>query len=388
MKRLLIVTYEFPPLLGGAGSYASDLAVGLSKVGHKVDIVTYTHNTNFTNKITHYETNYGISFYTIQPLKGLHFFQFFLKVKQVVSKTNYDTIILSDARAKKTFAFFAFALKNYFSKSISIIHGNEINQFFKQPTTSIKFLGINKSMYRLFKAQHKIITVSKNEALLWRSEFSEFSDKIEMINHGINSDIFFKRDQQDVTKIKTNLGLPEDKVIFLTASRLTKPKGQDTLITAFHKVLKQHENCMLVICGDGEYRKALEDQVDELQLYDDVIFTGSLNRELLSEYYAAASVFILVSRYEEALGLVYLEAAACGCTSIGGHLGGVKDVVKHNETGYIVNSNDVEMLADKLNYILDHPDVLHQLQEQALSMFNQGFTCEVMANNLCKTLYF
>lgn len=386
MKNTCIITYEFPPLLGGAGSYASDLAVGLIKNNHNVEVITYNHGNTFLEHIKKMNASYGIRFSYINPFRVLHFFQFFLKIRSRLLKVNFDTIVLSDARAKKTFAFFYPFLKRYIDKSISIIHGQEIEQFFNAPPKSIRWLGINKSMRKLFNAQQKIVTVSKNEYNTWTTIFPDLASKIVMINHGINSDFFYRRTHEEQVTVKEELGIPLNKQIILTASRLTKKKGQDTIIKAYSNIVKAHKNILLVIAGDGDYKKTLEAQVKKYNIEKNVVFTGSLNRETLSKYYAVASIFVLVSRFEEALGLVYLEAAACGAVSIGGHLGGVKDVVLDGKTGCIVNSDDVGDLSNALKTLLDKPELLSTYQKMAWQVFKENFTCEIMAQNLIKII--
>lgn len=377
-RKILIISYEFPPIIGGAGVYAHDLAIGLALNNCEVDVVTYrSSNTDIKRNL---KNNYDINVFDFTARKGVHFIQFFICIKKLTVSNQYDLIILSDGRAKRVFALFMFALKIEIKKSISVFHGDEINSFFIKPSKSIRFLRLDKKLLHLFSLQRKLVTVSQKEKELWHEFLPDLSDKLITVLHGINEDMFYPRIPEQIMDIKTSLKISKEKKIIVSASRLAEKKGQDNLLRAFSEV--NHDDLILLIIGDGEYLETLKTISENIGISEHVRFVGAVDRNTLSRYYAIADLFVLVSRYHESFGLVYLEAAACGVPSICGNLGGVRDAVIDGETGVVVDSFDISELRNKIIFLLNNEHYRKELATNALNRYRQGFTSTVMANNL------
>ncbi len=114
----------------------------------------------------------------------------------------------------------------------------------------------------------------------------------------------------------------------------------------------------LLIVGDGPYRGDLERLVRETGLERDVVFSGSVPASELPAHYAAGDVFAMPCRSRlrglevEGLGIVYLEANACGLPVVAGDSGGAPDAVLEGETGYVVNGRDTSAVADRVATLL------------------------------------
>lgn len=153
----------------------------------------------------------------------------------------------------------------------------------------------------------------------------------------------------------------EGAPVIVSIGRLVPRKGSDQLIKAMPEVLKQFPKCKLLLVGTGNYKKRLEKLVHNLKVQDSVIFTGRVAHELLPAYYRLGDIFAAPcrSRYGglevEGLGIVYLEASACGVPVIAGKSGGAPDAVLDGETGILVNGRDhlevsaalIKLLADE-----------------------------------------
>ena len=127
----------------------------------------------------------------------------------------------------------------------------------------------------------------------------------------------------------------------------------------------------LVVVGDGPQRPRLERTIHELELSDHVRLIGALPREAVIGQLQRADVFALPVRTllaglnPEGLGLAALEAAACGLPVIVGHSGGAPETVRDGDTGFVVPSDDHQMLAERLSLLLDNPSL-------ALEMGSRG----------------
>jgi len=169
----------------------------------------------------------------------------------------------------------------------------------------------------------------------------------------------FKPDT-DSAAARARLGLaPDDKVI-LCFGRLVKRKGVHRLIEALPEIRRRVPHATLVIAGDGPERKRLERQASALG--GRVVFAGRVPDEDAPGVYAIADVFALpvVDRWFgleiEGLGVVLLEAAACGTPCVTGRSGGTPEAVIDGETGFVVDVRDRTQLVEKIAWLLQHPD--------------------------------
>lgn len=386
-KRVLVITYEFPPIIGGAGVYAHDLSIGLAKCGLQVDVATYSNGRDTHVLASELKARYGITLYSFSPLKFFHFIQFAALVKKLVKNTDYDVIILSDARAKSTFALFSkYLFNNETTKSVSIFHGNEVNSFFEHPSLLLRILRIRPKLQALFHKQKCLITVSVSEQKLWQDFLPDLQEKILLVRHGVNEEVFYKRTLEEVGELKEELKIPSGKRIILSTSRLVQMKGQDNLLAAFSKIVAQRSDVYLLIVGNGTYKNKLQVLCRSLDIEEYVEFRDAVERRVLSKYYSVADVFILISRFTEAFGLVYIEAAACGVPAISGNLGGVTDAVVNHHTGLVVDSFNVSELQKNIEYLLDNERERANLGQNAEVRFRRDFTSEVMARNLIESI--
>lgn len=164
---------------------------------------------------------------------------------------------------------------------------------------------------------------------------------------GIDVDHFFPR---DATSLRKELKLDNKRVI-VSVGRLVHRKGQDHLIQALPQILRSVPDAHLLMVGQGPYREHLEKLVQHLGLKDHVSFIGRIQYDQLPEYICAGDVFAMPSRSRffglevEGLGIVYLEASACGLPVIAGASGGAPDAVLDGVTGFVVDGQDNHEIA-------------------------------------------
>lgn len=137
----------------------------------------------------------------------------------------------------------------------------------------------------------------------------------------------------------------EDKLTFLTVGRLVERKGVDTMLRCLASVDADMPPWHYIVVSDGPYRPALERLTEDLGLRNKVTFTGYVPDGDLPAYYNLCDVFAMPNREVagaglsiEGFGIVFLEAAACGKPVIAGRSGGAVDAVEDGITGYCVAS--------------------------------------------------
>jgi phosphatidylinositol alpha-1,6-mannosyltransferase len=146
--------------------------------------------------------------------------------------------------------------------------------------------------------------------------------------------------------------------VVVCVSRLVARKGQDVLIRALPQIQRTIPDAALLIVGGGPHREQLERMVREAGLDRDVVITGSVPFAELPAHYASGDVFAMPSRSRlhglevEGLGIVYLEANACGLPVVAGDSGGAPDAVLEGKTGYVVDGRSVDAVADRVSTLL------------------------------------
>ncbi|MGZ0146739.1 glycosyltransferase family 4 protein [Kribbella sp. WER1] len=163
---------------------------------------------------------------------------------------------------------------------------------------------------------------------------------IRRLTPGVDSERF--RPGVGGERVRRELGLVGVPVV-VCVSRLIRRKGQDTLIRAWPRVQQAVPDARLLLVGGGPDRRHLEALAERCGVADAVVFTGPVPWAGIPPYVDAGDVFAMPCRTRrfglepEALGIVTLEASACGKPVVVGDSGGTPDTVRHGTTGYLVD---------------------------------------------------
>ncbi|PCJ40686.1 MAG: glycosyl transferase [SAR86 cluster bacterium] len=157
----------------------------------------------------------------------------------------------------------------------------------------------------------------------------------------------------------------------LCVGRLVEKKGISVLIEALAVLRAIEIKPKLTIIGDGPEAENLKRLVSEKKLGAQVIFLGAIRNTDLPAYYQQASIFVLPSIIskdgdQEGLGLVSVEAMACGCPVIASALPAVKDVVSHEKDGLLVEPGSASAFAKAIHRLLEDKNLRNLLAEAGL----------------------
>jgi len=184
------------------------------------------------------------------------------------------------------------------------------------------------------------------------------AQKMVKIAPGIDVDHF---SPQNSAQLRKELKI-DDKRVIVSVGRLVHRKGQDHLIQAMPEILKRVPDAHILMVGQGPYLSHLKKLVQELNLVDHVSFIGRIQYAQLPQYICAGDIFAMPSRSRffglevEGLGIVYLEASACGLPVIAGSSGGAPDAVLAGVTGMVVDGeNNQEIAAGAIKLLQDLP---------------------------------
>ena len=145
--------------------------------------------------------------------------------------------------------------------------------------------------------------------------------------------------------LREELGVGEQAVVIGSVGHLRPQKGHDSLIRAVSQLLNRDPQVHLVLAGEGSQFAALKQTAETLGCASQVHFLGRRND--VNNILSGCDVFALATEFE-ALGTSFLEASACGLPVVGTDVGGVPEVVRHGETGFLVPLKDERKLADAI----------------------------------------
>lgn len=336
-QKILCVTNDFGPRAGGIETFVMGLIERLPR-GH---VIVYTSAQGDTSD---YDAKWLRDF-------GVEVIRDRSKILLPTPRVSRTLGTLVRSRAIKT-AFFGAAaplglMAHYLRKSglkqiVALTHGHEV--------WWAKIWPFSLAMKRIGSTIDHITYLGEfTRGEISRSISSPARDAMVRIAPGIDTDHFKPR--EDSSNLRRELGLSDKKVI-VSVGRLVHRKGQDQLIEAMPIILGRIPDAHLIVIGQGPYRKFLEKRVRDLSLEDSVTFIGRIQHDVLPTYIGVGDVFAMPSRSRlaglevEGLGIVYLEASACGLAVIAGRSGGAPDAILESITGVSVDGTNSREIAD------------------------------------------
>ena len=236
-------------------------------------------------------------------------------------------------------------------KTVALTHGHEV--------WWAKVFPFNYALRKIGSSIDSLTYLGEfTQQAIARSLSKASARKMVKIAPGIDVDHF---SPQDSTELRKELKL-ENKRVIVSVGRLVHRKGQDHLIQALPEILKSIPDAHILMVGQGPYLSHLKKLVHNLNLAEHVSFIGRIQYAQLPQYICAGDIFAMPSRSRffglevEGLGIVYLEASACGLPVIAGSSGGAPDAVVDGVTGIVVdgeNDHDIAAAAIKMLQDLD-----------------------------------
>ena len=178
---------------------------------------------------------------------------------------------------------------------------------------------------------------------------------VRILPMGIHTN-FFKSDEDD-RKGKQKLELGSGKHI-LFVGKLTEKKGVNYLLEAFASIKSQISDVKLVIVGGGLLEESLKLQAENLDILNSVLFKGFQKKETIQTFYQACDLVVIPSIIDakgetEGLPVVLLEALASGKPVVATRVGGMPDLIREGENGFLVPQKDALALAEKIHKALN-----------------------------------
>ena len=183
-------------------------------------------------------------------------------------------------------------------------------------------------------------------------------------------------------KMKKNLKKRWNLVGYV--GRLTLEKGVMNFVKAMPLILKKNNNAEFLIGGGGPLRDRIEEELRNNNLSQKAEIAGWIAHDKVADYLNELKLFVLPS-YSEGLPTTVLEAMACGAIVLATPVGGVPDVIKDGETGFILEDNSPECIAENVIRALNHPN-LNRIVKNARKLIEEKYTYEAAVGRYKKIL--
>ena len=199
--------------------------------------------------------------------------------------------------------------------------------------------------------------------------------RVHVVPNGIDAEVFRPR---PLAEARAQLGLV-DGPLFVCVGRLSREKGIHHAVRALALLDGEASSARLVIVGDGEEREPLETLVRALGVEGRVTFAGAQAHETVALYLAAADVFLFPTERDEAAPLVLPQAMACARPSVASDIGGITEVLgRSGDNGLLIPPGDVEALVGAMRTLLGDEGLRRRLGEAAQRRVLTEYTVERM----------
>jgi phosphatidyl-myo-inositol dimannoside synthase len=375
MRRVLIVTNDFPPRRGGIQSFVHALAARLPEGSVCVYAPSWDGAAPFDSRQPFPVIRHRTSLMLPVPSVAR-------RAARILRDYDCDTVLFG---AAAPLGLLAPSLRRAGARRIvALTHGHEAGW---------AALPVARSLLHRIGEEVDTVTYLGEyfRERLGRALSPQAAARMVRLAPGVDTAAF--RPGAGGAAIRQRLGIGARQPVVVCVSRMVPRKGQDTLLRAWPLVRAAVGGSpLLLLVGDGPYRAELNRLQGRLGLQGSVLFSGPVPWEELPAYYDTGDVFAMPCRTRragldvEGLGIVYLEASATGLPVVGGDSGGAPDAILEGETGYVVPGGDEQALAARLIELLNDPQDAAAMGDKGQAWVEREWRWELVAQRLTQIL--
>ncbi|OKX86959.1 GDP-mannose-dependent monoacylated alpha-(1-6)-phosphatidylinositol monomannoside mannosyltransferase [Corynebacterium glutamicum] len=341
-RKTLVVTNDFPPRIGGIQSYLRDFIA--TQDPESIVVFASTQNAEEAHaydKTLDYEVIRWPRSVMLPTPTTAH------AMAEIIREREIDNVWFGAAAPLALMA--GTAKQAGASKVIASTHGHEVGWSMLP--------GSRQSLRKIGTEVDVLTYISQYTLRRFKSAFGSHPT-FEHLPSGVDVKRFTPATPEGKSATRKKLGFTDTTPVIACISRLVPRKGQDSLIKAMPQVIAARPDAQLLIVGSGRYESTLRRLATDVS--QNVKFLGHLEYQDMINTLAAADIFAMPARTRgggldvEGLGIVYLEAQACGVPVIAGTSGGAPETVTP-ATGLVVEGSDVDKLSELLIELLDDP---------------------------------
>jgi phosphatidyl-myo-inositol dimannoside synthase len=361
--KILIITLEYPPVIGGIASYVYNMAKHLPAGEVVLWAPKHAGDAQFDGQNS-WKTYRGRPYFNFFWPRWL---RWYFQVKKIVKKEKIEHLYIQHALPG---GYIGYMLKKSIGLPYTVFfHGSDMEIGLKK-----KF----KKLSAVCRSAEKIIVNSvflKNKL----SARLDTLNNIQVIYPAAGDHFFETVDAGKVSALRSQLAL-QGKRVLVSVGRFVEGKGFPHLIRMMPRIIEQVPNATLLLIGDGAKKQVILDAIQKNGLQNSVRYLGYINNEDLPYYYALGDAFILLThrdeKTEEGWGTVYVEAAACGLPVIAGNVGGVEEAVENMKTGFLVDSYQENQVVNTTAELLKNAEFAKSMGEAGRKRAKECFDWE------------
>lgn len=369
--KLLVLSELFLPTKGGTAVWAAEVYKRLG--GKEIHIVTADVPGAAAVDATHPNTIHRLDLRRVpwlRPESLAMYARFFFRALRLAATRRFAAIHAFRA-LPEGLAAWAVARLTFHSVTI-YAHGEELTTWGRG--------GKYKAMRFALRHADRVVANSEHTRATLL-EMGVDASRIAVVYPGVDVSLF--RPGLDTAGLRESLGIAPDETLLFSVGRLSRRKGFDQAIRAVGRLRAEGLPVRYVIGGIGEDAAHLDDLIAECGLQAAVHRIGAIAEADLPRWLNACEAFVMPNREiggdNEGFGMVFIEAAACGRTSLAGEAGGTGSAVLHGVTGLRVDGTSVDAVAAGLRELIAQPSQRAVLAEAALRRVEREFAWERVA---------
>ncbi|MFB3926344.1 MAG: glycosyltransferase [Syntrophales bacterium] len=354
--KILHVTHSLD--MGGLERVVVDLARGLTRVGHRVDICCL----NGRGTLAEEAEREGIMVYSLKKKPGVEWL-LPVKLSKIIRRGYYD-IVHTHNEAGAIYGVPAAVLSNV-KNIVHTEHGKEPSYRNKR-----RLCLAEKCLLRMVD---RIVTVSKNLKDYMAASMNMEPDCIRVILNGIDISKFSGRDRR--TQMRKSLGIANEDFVIGTISRIVPLKNHEFLLNIFKELRNHVPGIRLVIVGDGPLRDDIEKSALDKGIGRSVYFLGE--RRDTPELLSLFDLFMLPS-FTEGVSLTLLEAMAAGVPVIASDVGGNSEVIEKGISGILIRLDNPAKWIEETVRLIRKKEERMEISSSAVQSVKKRFGVEIM----------
>jgi len=363
MTRVLILSWEYPPLIeGGLARHVRKLSEALARGGTEVHVLT-----RGGEESPEEQTVRGVNIHRVrEPTRPTDLGEFVAWVERMNAdmlaagvelgdRYDFDLVHGHDWLVAMACDHLA---RRFDAPLVTTIHATEHGRHQgwvdKHPQSHIH--GVERW---ITNRADRVIACSYYMREQIADIFGVEEERVAVIPNGIDPGDLQPQDEPKLRRLRSEFAAPDESLVLLIG-RLVYEKGFQLALEAMPRLIEAVPGTRFLVAGSGTHEQELRRQAAELGLDSHGTFLGWIGDDVLHSLYRIADVCVVPSIYEP-FGLVALEAMASGCPCIVADTGGLREVVPHNEAGLRFRSRDSEALGEMVERVLTDEQLRQRL---------------------------
>jgi glycosyltransferase involved in cell wall biosynthesis len=382
--RLCILTETYAPVVGGGEVQAETLATGLRRRGWKVLVVTRRSDRSLPRR----ESRDGVEVHRLSPSGAGSSRKWALLPSATLAllrlRRSYDVVLVSGFRLLGVSALLSGRLTGRACLLKADSLGEMSGEYFRG---GLAKLGLSPSFlpFRAFLALRNRLLRRADRFVAISSVIAEELSAagideraIERIPNCVDTERFRPVSAAERRACRERLGLPLEAPLAVFTGRLVSYKGLPGLLRVWETIRQRHGEARLLLVGAGgmdmhSCEGELREYVASRGLGDRVIFAGEV--EEVREYLQASDLFVFPTE-DEAFGLSLVEAMSCGLPAVSTNIGGIRDILRHEENGLVVPPGEQEALGRSIDRLISDPSLAGRLGAAARRSAVERFSAD------------